>query len=167
MGTTATLALIAASTAFGVAQSIASGNAQAKAASHRGAALRQQAETQRALAKAEEQKLRRRQARQLSAQSALLAARGFDPSAGSPLLLQEQGAAESEFDALLARAGGLARVNDLEVDAQQASFSAGVARSRGLLNAGSTLLSGAQTFSSVYDHKKQPKDRDKKGPSGN
>lgn len=137
-----TLALIA-STAFSVVSSVAGASAQ----SQRAAALRQQAATQNAIAKAEEQKLRRKQSKRLSAQSALFAARGIDPSAGSALLLQEESAAESEFDALLARAGGLARVNQLEMSAQQASAAA----SRGLLQAGATAASGTSRVAKIIE----------------
>lgn len=139
------LALIAAK-AF---DAFATSNAQ----SHRASALRQQAETQRALAKAEEQKLRRRQSRNLSALSAQLAARGLDPSAGSALLLQENSAAESEFDALLARAGALSRVNELEVGAQQADLAASATLRRGLLD----TVSGARSEFGKPSPKPKPK----------
>lgn len=81
------------------------------------------------------------QKRARSRQRAQFAARGVVPSVGSPLLVQEENAAEDKFQELLIRDGAEARAVGLDTRAKQNRAQAGQALLAGGLQVGSSLLS--------------------------
>ena len=107
--------------------------------------LQQQATRRRREATIRETDFRRRQARLSGRQRALFGGAGVVPSVGTPLLVQEDTAAEIELAALNIRAGGAVEATRLE---QEAAFQRRFGRSAsraGALRAGSTLLTGFGT----------------------
>lgn len=100
-------------------KSISDAQAQARAQERQAAYLQSQADYQAQLAQSREALLRQNQSRQQAHLRAVLAGRGVDVGAGSPLLDQGQAAADAEFEALLARSTGQAQAWGL---AQRASL---------------------------------------------
>lgn len=87
---------------------------------------------------------KRREGSQLAAeQRARLAASGVDISSGTSLLLQQDLAAETEFQALLIQAGGDTQAAGFTSDATVFGMDASSAITQGNLGAGTTLLRGA------------------------
>ena len=132
-------------TGIGVALSALSqfqqGRAESAQARFQANLLQQQAVRRRQEAAAQESAFRRRQARFSGRQRALFGGAGVTFE-GTPLLVQEDTAAEIELAALNIRAGGAVEATRLE---QQATFQRrfGSSASRaGTLRAGSTLLTG-------------------------
>ena len=120
--------LTGAGTALSALSAISQASAQA-------AVLRQQAEQTRKQAEADEDDFRRRQSRLLAERRAGMGGSGVQQGEGSPLLVAEDFAAETELQALRIRSGGVVRATRLE---QQASLT----RSAGLFRGGSLLLTG-------------------------
>ncbi len=134
----------------GLAVAAASAAAQAKAGANAAAAAR----FQQAVALQNSQRVvdiaalnadeKRRQGSRLAAeQRARLAGAGVDISSGTSLLLQQDLAAETEFQALLIEAGGDTQAAGLTSDATVFGADAESAVSQGNLSAGTTLLRGA------------------------
>ena len=105
--------------------------------------LQQQAESDRQKAAADEADFRKRQSRVLAARRAALGASGVEPASGSPLLVSEDFAAETELGALRVRAGGELRATRAEQQAVLQRFKGRQARSAGFARGGSLLVSGA------------------------
>lgn len=108
-----------------------------------GQILDQQAEGDRRQSEADERDFRSRQSRVLAARRAALGASGVDPSSGSPLLVGQDFASETELQALRIRTGGEVKATRAEQQAQLQRFQGRQARSAGFLRGGSLLLSGA------------------------
>ena len=132
-------------TGIGVALSALSefraGQAASAQAQFQANIFQQTAERRRQEAAAREESFRRRQARLSGRQRALFGGAGVTFE-GTPLLVQEDTAAEIELAALNIRAGGAVEATRLE---QEATFQRRIARSEsaaGPLRAGSTLLTG-------------------------
>lgn len=143
MAAQAKVALSAASTVLGAIGTIQSGRAAAAQAKFRAAQLNRQAERARAEARAGEEEIRRRRARDAGRLRARLAASGIDPGAGSPLLAQETLAADAELEALTARYRGAARASDLDASASGQRLAGRAARQASYFRAGTRLLDGA------------------------
>jgi len=139
---TAFEAFAVAATGLNTLKSISDGQAQARAQERQAAYLQSQADYQAQVAQSQEASLRHNQSRQLAQMRAVLAGRGVDIGSGSPLLNQEQAAADAEFQALLLRSTGQAQAWDLAQRANLARASAAEARAAIPLDAGTTLLSG-------------------------
>ena len=164
MGVTTTAVLTAAAAAMSAAGAIAQGRAARKQAGFQAAVQEQQAELQRQQAERErrltavqEAELRRRQAREGAAARARFAAGGRDPATGSALLLQEDAAAQHEFEALLNRSIGLERAHALEnraglsgLDAARLRMQGAAASRQSFFTAGTSLLRGGAGVSRLY-----------------
>ena len=133
---------------------IASGALQALGAIQKGQAaqsqanlqagiLRQQAESARLKAAADEEDFRRNQSRALAFRRAALGASGAQPAAGSPLFVSEDFAGEVELQALRIRSGGELRATRAEQQAALQRFQGRAARSAGFTRGGALLITGA------------------------
>ncbi len=132
--TAATLSAIAtgaglAGTAISAIGAIRQGNTQSKV-------LKQQAERDRQQAASDEGDFRARQSRAMASRRAGLGAAGIDQAKGSPLLVAQDFAGETELQALRIRTGG-------EVTATRAEQQAQLQKTKGQFRAGSLLFSGA------------------------
>ena len=153
-----TLSLLIGSTALRTIGSVQQGRAaqaqanfQAAVQAQQATLQRQQADRERQLAAVEEAQLRRKQARELASARVRLTAAGREASTGSALLLQDDIAAQNEFNALLNRSMGLNRAYNLENQANLSSLNAArlryqgsAARQSSLFEAGTSLLGGAR-----------------------
>ena len=137
------LAASAGATVLNAVKSSAAGDAQARAAASQAAFQQNQATYQAQLAQSQEAQLRHSQSRQLAQMRAILAGRGVDISAGSPLLAQEQAAADAEFQALLLRSTGADQTAAAQQKAHIAGLDAQAAHASAVLNSGSSLLTAA------------------------
>lgn len=135
-------ALLAVSTAA----TISAGQTAAKQGKFQAEIARQQAERQEQLTALEVAKVRRDVSRSLGAQRARFAASGIDPSAGSALLLTEEGAGEGELQARLTNAQGLGRAAQFRQDAALSLFKGRAAQQQSFFKAGTGLLEGAPTI---------------------
>jgi len=112
---------------------------QAKVAEQQAASARQRAVRQEAVFRRDVKRFR-------GTQRALLAKSGAKVEEGSPLLLQEETAAQAELEALTIRAGGditSARLRQRAILERMAGRSA---RTAGFIGAGASLLSGVSTI---------------------
>ena len=135
-----------AATALSATGSIAAGKAQAAQYAAQAALQRQEAERSRQMAAVQETLSRRQGDKELGRQRAILASRGVDITAGSPLLVLADTAGEIEFNILLQRANAEAGAVRQDQAAQFSVLKAGAARKNAALSAGTTLLSGASDF---------------------
>ena len=134
--------LLIASMAVSAVGAISQGVAAQQAAQFNAAVARQQAEIERQRGALEEERERRRNRAILGAQRAGFSRAGVALE-GTPLLVQEETAAEAELDALTVRFGGqLGTAREL-ARARAERFGGRAALSAGLFRAGSTLLTGA------------------------
>lgn len=139
-------ALSIAGTAVSAIGSMAGGNAAAKAAQRNAEIERQNAESARRQAAFEEDKQRFQNERLFGKQKALLAASGVDTTSGSPLGLMEDTAKEAELDALAIRYGGNLRAGGFEAKANMTEYEGRLAKQKGMMGAGKSLLTGAMRF---------------------
>jgi hypothetical protein len=143
----ATGAILAIATVASAAISAAGAIQQGQAAKAQGklqaAILEQQATSERQQAEADEEDFRVRQSRVLAARRAALGASGVDPSSGSPLLVSEDFAGETELNALRIRTGGEVRATRAEQQAVLQRFQGRQAARAGFIRGGSLLVSGA------------------------
>ena len=150
---TSTLALIGtiATVAGGVISAIGAvqqGNAARSQANLQAQVLQQQAGRDRQQAAADEADFRTRQSRVLAARRAALGASGVDPSSGSPLLVSQDFAGETELQALRIRTGGEVQATRAEQQAQLQRFQGRAAQTSGFIRGGSLLVGGtAKAFS--------------------
>lgn len=128
-------------TLVGAAGAISSGVAAQQAAEFDAAIARQRAEIERQRGALEEQSERRRSRAILGAQRAAFSRAGVTLE-GTPLLVQEETAAEAELDALTVRFGGQLNAARELARARAERFGGRAALSAGLFRAGSTLLTG-------------------------
>lgn len=105
--------------------------------------LRQQADHARLVAASDEEDFRRQQSRLMAKRRAALGASGIEASSGSPLLVSEDIAGETELGALRIRAGGEVSATRLEQQAGLLRFAGRAARTQGFIRGGSLLLTGA------------------------
>ena len=145
MAAASTIAIVAmaAAAAMSATAAIAQGRAAANEAKAQAALRDQQAQRQREVAAFQEERTRRDAERVQGAQRAHLAAAGVDPAAGTALLLQEELAGQSEFNALLARAQGDGEAQLVEHQARIDRLRGRNAQTAGYLRAGTTLLTSA------------------------
>ena len=136
------IALIAgaAVSAVGAVSQGQAANAQAKAQS---GIMAQQAASERDAAAARESDFRKSQSRSMAARRAALGASGVDQSSGSPLLVSEDFAGETELQALRIRQGGEVNATRLEQQARLVRVGGKQAQTGGFLRAGSLLVSGS------------------------
>ena len=125
----------------GAVGAISSGRAQASAANTQAQIQQQQATRERQNAAAQEEDFRRRASRLKAERRAGLGAQGVTGE-GTPLLVDEDIAAEAELQALRIRNGG--QVNETRLRQQAGLTAAGGAAKRkaGFFRAGASLLSG-------------------------
>jgi hypothetical protein len=129
---------------------------QSQVANNNAIVAQQQADRAVQQAKVDEDDFRRQQSRLLASRRAVLGNSGVEAAAGSPLLVSEDFAGESELNALRIRNQGAVNVNRLEQNvlnqqAQSGLFAnqAQTAGRNAFFRAGSTLLSGAGTISNI------------------
>ncbi|MGF1593838.1 MAG: hypothetical protein ACFCUW_11195 [Kiloniellaceae bacterium] len=135
-------ALTLVGTLLSAAGSLAAGRADARAAEFNAAMAQQQAVRERDIARREAEDHRRRHSRLLATARARRAGSGVT-SEGSPLMVDEAGAAEIELGAQDILAGGAAAAQRHRQSAAFHRARAGNARNAGLLRAGTTLLTAA------------------------
>ena len=142
--TTTTIALIG----LGVAAAGAVAEGQAKKADAEAQAniRRQQAASVLANAQLEARRQRRDESRRQASQRARLAASGVDVGSGTALLVQQQTAADAEFEALLTEAQGGRDAGRLRQEASALEKRGRNAAIGGFLNAGGSFLSGFSSF---------------------
>jgi hypothetical protein len=132
---------------------IQSGQAAKNQANFQSAIAQQQADRERLAAAQGEEDFRRQQSRAMATRRAQMGGSGIDTSTGSPLLVSEDFAGESELQALRIRNGG-------EVSATRLEQSAALQRSAGAnavtdsyFRAGSSLLTGAGQAFGAYAYR--------------
>lgn len=135
--------LSAVGTAVQALGAIQKGQAAQAQANFQAGILRQQAESDRLKAAADEADFRRRQSFVLAQRRAALGASGIEPAAGSPLLVSEDFAAEVELQALRIRSGGEVTATRAEQQAVLQRFQGRAARSAGFVRGGALLITGA------------------------
>lgn len=135
--------LIVAAAVIAAGAAVHQGVQASKAAKTQAKVQRQQAKRSRQEAASAEDDFRRQQSRVLAARRAALGASGVDPSTGSPLLVSEDFAGETELQALRIRSGGELRATRLEQQAGLTRFAGRTARTQSFLRGGSLLLSGS------------------------
>lgn len=123
---------------LGAASSFAAAQAQAGAAAQEAAIARRQAAQQ-------ERELRRKNRKILGRQRALFAKSGVRPE-GTPLLVQEETAAEGELDALNIRHSGDLRSARLLNEARAARLRGRDALLKGVFGIGRTILTGTPSL---------------------
>jgi len=123
------------------------GQQSASQAKYQQALALQQAERERELGQMAADDRRRQGSRLAATQRARLAASGVDMNTGTALLLQEDLAAETEYQALVAEAGGDTSAAAFEAEGKLFGAKAGAARTQSYFKAGTTLLSaGSKAF---------------------
>lgn len=150
-----TLALIAAGAALagsGLAASGAmrQGSAASSAADFQARVLQQQAEQERRIVASSERDFRRDQSRLMAQRRAALGGSGVEGASGSPLLVSEDFAAETELQAQRIRQGGEITANRLRDRAALVRAEGDSARSAGVLSATGSLLSGIGRSALVF-----------------
>lgn len=103
----------------------------------------QQADLARQNAAVEAEQIRERGKRIQAANRASVGASGVVGDVGSPLQVMMDNAAEIEYEALLAKAGGQQRAGAYESEARLLRWQTGKIRQTGRVGAGTTLLAGA------------------------
>lgn len=148
LGAVATGASIA-GTALSAASAVKQGNAQKSMMDYNARVAERQGQMARQAADLEEARQRNRTDKLLSSQRAAVAASGLDLE-GSPLLVMEESAAQSELDALLIRHSG--SVAEAQANSQAAAdrMSGRAAKMQGYYSAGASLLSGASSVVRAY-----------------
>ncbi|MCH8197034.1 MAG: hypothetical protein IH904_03025 [Proteobacteria bacterium] len=131
--------------ALGALGTISQGIAAERAGEFQARVAAQNARIARERAEVEEGEKRRENVRILAAQRAFVSKAGVQLE-GTPLLVQQETAAEGEFDALTVRFGGKLSESRELARAQAARFGGRAARTSSLLRVGSTLLTGASKF---------------------
>lgn len=134
--------MIAATAITSAVGSISQGQTASRIADVNAQNMEQQARTERLAAKAEEEDFRREQSRLLARQRALVGGSGTTMS-GSPLLVAEDIATETELQALRIRYGGTLNSNALTDQAALERAGGRAAKRAGFFRAGSSLLAGA------------------------
>ena len=134
--------LSAVGTALDALSSIQKGQAEQSQANFQAGILRQQAESDRQKAAADEEDFRKKQSRLFAQRRAALGASGVEPASGSPLLVSEDFAGEAELGALRLRAGGELTATRLEQQATLQRLKGRQARTSGFVRGGSLLLTG-------------------------
>lgn len=140
LATSTIIGLVAAGAA--AAGNIQQGQAEKQQLEFQERVSRQQAESERSIADAQERDYRKAQSAKLAEIRANLGASGTDSSTGTPLLALADFAGETERNALRIRSGGQIRSSRLDEQAGFYSSAAGNAQSRGYARAGASLLSG-------------------------
>ena len=115
-------------------------------ASFEAADQRQQGAREKQIAEDQEEDFRRQQSRVAAASRAAGGQSGVDQSTGSPLLAMSDFEAETELNALRIRTGGETQSQRLNEQAVLTAAAGKSAKNRGFIRAGSSLLSGASTF---------------------
>lgn len=106
----------------------------------------QQAEREKLIAASEESDFRREQSRNFAERRAAMGKGGVSIGEGSPLLAADDFAAEAELNAQRIRSGGDVRSTRLRQEAELARMAGKSAQQRGVMRAGSSLLSGFAKF---------------------
>ena len=128
--------------AFGAIQS---GRQAASTAKVQSAVIQQQADRERQDMDARERDFRRNQLALFASRRAILGGTNVEPGDGSPLLVSEDFARESELQALRIRSGGEVQATRLEQEAALTRARGRQERTAGYYRGGSLLLSGAGT----------------------
>jgi len=134
-----------ASGVIGAVGAIGQGQAANNQAEFQATVMRQQAERDRQQAAADEEDYRRNASRLMASRRASQGAMGVESGTGSPLLVSEDFAGETELQALRIRNGGQVQADRLEQSADLTRRSGRNARTSGFTRAGSLLLSGVGT----------------------
>ncbi len=135
--------LSAAGAAIQALGAIREGQAAQSQANFQATILRQQAESERQRAEADEADFRRRQSFILAQRRAALGASGVVQAEGSPLLVSEDFAGEVELQALRIRSGGELRATRAEQQAALQRFQGRAASRAGFVRGGALLITGA------------------------
>lgn len=126
---------------LGAAGAAQAGRAQQDMSGYQAAIMQQQAERERKQAEADATELRSRNQRLMARQRTLYSASGVTRE-GTPLLVEEDTAAEAELEALKVLSGGQVRATRLEQQAGLERFSGRLAKQQGYARGGALLLSG-------------------------
>ena len=136
------LGAAAAGSALSAAGALKQGSAAAAASDFQADVLRQQAEQEQRVAASNERDFRRDQSRLMASRRAAQGASGVESSSGSPLLVTEDFAAETELQAQRIRQGGEITSNRLMDQAALTRAEGKNAKSASFFSAGDSLLSG-------------------------
>ena len=127
--------------------SMKAGQAAASTARFQQGLALQKAQRDREIGELSASEIRRQGSRLAATQRARLAASGVDINTGTALLLQEDLAAETEYQALVAKAGGDTQAAGAEAEAQLFGMQGSAALTAARFKAGTTLLSaGGKAF---------------------
>lgn len=148
--TVATAATGAVSSIMAGRAEAASATAQAQIARNNSILAMQRADQERQIGRQDEERLRRQTARIVGTQRAMTGAAGIELGSGSPLDVLQDTVTEAELDALTIRASAAQRASDLEFEAANQRFQAGLfdrqargANRAGLMGAAGSILGGA------------------------
>ncbi len=138
-------ALLIGGTALSAVGAIQSGQALSDRQDFQAQVAEQQADSERVASRQEEEDFRRQQSFLMARRRAMLGASGVQVTSGSPLLVSQDFARETELNALRIRSGGNIRATRLEQQADLFRSSGSSARTAGRIRAGSSLLTGFGT----------------------
>lgn len=144
------IAASAAGTAVSVYSQYAQGQAQQKAAKYNQRANENAAQTAQQEATAHANLQRESYRRVIATNRAVTGSAGVEETSGSPLMVASDNARQAELNALMTEYGGKVRSTAFQNQAELYKMRAESAGPAGLLNAGSTLLSGAAQLGRQY-----------------
>lgn len=121
---------------------ISSGQAARQQGDMQAAILRQQADRERQDSERREDEFRRQQSRLMATRRAMLGGTGVEAGEGTPLMVSEDLAGETEYQALKIRAGGANTANRLMQQAELERLKGRSDQKAGFGRAGALLLSG-------------------------
>lgn len=140
----------AAGAAVSAVGAIRQGKAQANALEYQADIANQQAEQERIASRQESEDFRLNQSRLMAKRRAIMGGSGVESTTGSPLLVSEDFATETELNARRIRSGGELRATRLGQQAGLYQSQAGGARTGGFVRGGSLLLQGAGNAYSTW-----------------
>jgi len=129
-------------TAVSAVSAVSQGIQQGRMNRYQAAVDEQRAQRERERAELDASEFERRQSDLMAKRRAELGGSGVEPGTGSPLLVSQDFAAETEFQKLMIMAGGEDRATRLEQEAGLYRKSAKNARTAGFVRGGSLLVQG-------------------------
>ena len=150
MELTLTEMFAAVATGISAVSAISQGQQQGRMMGYQAAVQEQQAAREREIAAQQASEFERKQSDLMAKRRAALGATGVQPGTGSPLLVSQDFAAETQYQKLLLEAGGEDRATRLEQSAALSRMGGKSKRAAGFARGGALLFQGASE-SGLFD----------------
>jgi hypothetical protein len=144
------------SSIVGAISAVSAGESQKQAADYNAKVMEAQAQSERDAAKFEENRQREQAAKMRARQRVAYLASGVDLSEGTPLEVLGAQAGEMEMDALAIRYSGEVKAKQSESQAAIYRMQGRQAQKAGVINAGSSLLTGVGSVATTLMNKYTP-----------